>query len=34
MATGESLAHLNYLLARGEVRATDDERGVTWYQAA
>jgi glyoxylase-like metal-dependent hydrolase (beta-lactamase superfamily II) len=33
MATGESLAHLNYLLARGEIRADKDERGVTWYQA-
>lgn len=34
LATGESLAHLNYLLARGRaVRATDD-KGVDWYRAA
>jgi glyoxylase-like metal-dependent hydrolase (beta-lactamase superfamily II) len=33
MATGESLAHLNYLLARGEAVRTPDENGVDWYRA-
>jgi hypothetical protein len=33
MATGESLAHLNYLLARGEAVRRRDEHGVDWYQA-
>ena len=34
LATGESLAHLNYLLARGEATRTTDENGVDWYRAA
>jgi glyoxylase-like metal-dependent hydrolase (beta-lactamase superfamily II) len=34
LATGESLAHLNYLLARGEVIRSRDEAGVDWYRAA
>jgi glyoxylase-like metal-dependent hydrolase (beta-lactamase superfamily II) len=34
MATGESLAHLNYLVARGEVTRAGDEFGVDWYRAA
>jgi glyoxylase-like metal-dependent hydrolase (beta-lactamase superfamily II) len=34
MATGESLAHLNYLLARGELARRRDENGVDWYAAA
>jgi len=33
-ATGESLAHLNYLLARGEVVRTADAHGVAWYRLA
>lgn len=34
MATGESLAHLNYLVARGEAVIEPDEQGVCWYRAA
>ena len=34
MATGESLAHLNYLIARGEAVLETDEQGVNWYRAA
>jgi glyoxylase-like metal-dependent hydrolase (beta-lactamase superfamily II) len=33
MATGESLAHLNYLVGRGEARAQRDADGVVWYSA-
>jgi len=33
LATGESLAHLNYLLARGEAVRSTDEAGVDWYRA-
>ncbi len=33
MATGESLAHLNYLVARGEARVVVDAAGVAWYQS-
>jgi len=33
LATGESLAHLNYLVARGEAERTRDENGVDWYRA-
>jgi len=33
LATGESLACLNYLMHRGEVRRTIDNNGVAWYQA-
>jgi glyoxylase-like metal-dependent hydrolase (beta-lactamase superfamily II) len=32
MATGESLACLNYLLHRGEVRRHRDADGVAWYE--
>ena len=31
MATGEALAHLHYLLARGDATAETDARGVVWY---
>ena len=31
LATGESLACLNYLLHRGEAQKTGDEHGVNWY---
>jgi glyoxylase-like metal-dependent hydrolase (beta-lactamase superfamily II) len=33
LATGESLAHLNHLLATGEVVRRRDEAGVDWYRA-
>ena len=32
MATGESLAHLNCLMARGLAVRTTDEAGVDWYR--
>jgi glyoxylase-like metal-dependent hydrolase (beta-lactamase superfamily II) len=34
MATGECLAHLNYLVARGEAVRRRDAAGVDWYSAA
>ncbi|MGB7183118.1 MAG: MBL fold metallo-hydrolase, partial [Burkholderiaceae bacterium] len=34
MATGEALAHLNYLLVRGEATRQLDSTGVAWYQIA
>ena len=34
MATGESIAHLNYLLQRGEAVKQADADGVAWYRAA
>lgn len=34
MATGESLAHLNCLIARRQAGRRRDEKGVDWYQAA
>jgi len=34
LATGESLAHLNCLLARGQAVRERDENGVDWYRAA
>ena len=34
MATGESLACLNYLLHRGEVIRELDEAGVAWYSSS
>jgi glyoxylase-like metal-dependent hydrolase (beta-lactamase superfamily II) len=34
MATGESLAHLNCLIARGQAVRERDENGVDWYHAA
>jgi glyoxylase-like metal-dependent hydrolase (beta-lactamase superfamily II) len=33
LATGESLAHLNCLIARGQAVRRRDEAGVDWYQA-
>jgi glyoxylase-like metal-dependent hydrolase (beta-lactamase superfamily II) len=32
LATGESIAHLNYLIARNEAVAELDDDGVTWYR--
>jgi glyoxylase-like metal-dependent hydrolase (beta-lactamase superfamily II) len=32
MATGESMACLNYLLHRGEVRRDADDDGIVWYR--
>jgi glyoxylase-like metal-dependent hydrolase (beta-lactamase superfamily II) len=32
MATGESIAHLNYLLADGSLSSNTDNDGVRWYQ--
>lgn len=32
MATGESLAHLNYLLAQGEATVRTGEDGAAWYR--
>jgi hypothetical protein len=34
MATGESLAHLNCLMARGRVVKETDGNGVAWYRRA
>jgi glyoxylase-like metal-dependent hydrolase (beta-lactamase superfamily II) len=34
MATGEALAHLNYLHQRGELDLNTDEQSVDWYQNA
>jgi hypothetical protein len=34
MATGESLAHLNCLLARGQLTRKRDADGIDWYQTA
>jgi glyoxylase-like metal-dependent hydrolase (beta-lactamase superfamily II) len=34
LATGESLAHLNCLIARGEAVRERDAQGVDWYRAA
>ena len=31
MATGESIAHLNYLVNHGELNITTDDSGVHWY---
>ena len=32
LATGESVAHINYLVARGEARASIGDDGCAWYQ--
>ncbi len=32
MATGEAIAHLNYLCANGAMTAESDDEGVAWYQ--
>lgn len=34
MATGESVAHLNYLLADGTLRSETDDDNVIWYRQA
>ncbi|RAN35918.1 MBL fold metallo-hydrolase [Hyphomonas pacifica] len=34
MATGEALAHLNYLIHRGDVRVSQDEHGADLYNLA
>jgi hypothetical protein len=34
MATGEAIAHLNYLLATGDTIAEADASGVHWYRRA
>lgn len=34
MATGESVAHLNFLINQGVMRRSDDADGVHWYQSA
>jgi len=34
MATGECIAHLNYLMRRGEVTVEVDDAGVAWYRKA
>jgi len=34
MATGESLACLNYLMRRGDAVSDIDDAGVVWYRAA
>ena len=34
MATGESVAHLNYLVAEGEVIVEPDADDVLWYKQA
>jgi len=33
MATGEGIAHLNYLIGRGEATESVDAHGVAWYRA-
>ena len=33
MATGESIAHLNYLLAQGCLQVETDRDGINWYHA-
>jgi glyoxylase-like metal-dependent hydrolase (beta-lactamase superfamily II) len=34
LATGETLAHLNYLLHRGEISSKHDDDGIAWFSAA
>ncbi len=34
LATGEAVAYLSHLLARGEIAVADDAQGVAWYRAA
>lgn len=34
LATGEALAHLNYLIARGQALRTRDADGIDWYRAS
>jgi hypothetical protein len=33
MATGEAIAHLNCLMARGHAAMATDKHGVNWYRA-
>jgi glyoxylase-like metal-dependent hydrolase (beta-lactamase superfamily II) len=33
MATGESIAHLNYMIAAGRIERTTDSSGIHWYNA-
>lgn len=33
LATGESIAHLNYLIHRGQARVEIDDTGLAWYTA-
>lgn len=33
MATGESIAHLNYMLREGRIECFTDDAGVHWYQS-
>ena len=33
MATGESIAHLNYLLEEKRITVSTDDDGVNWYRA-
>ncbi|MEL7297478.1 MAG: MBL fold metallo-hydrolase, partial [Pseudomonadota bacterium] len=32
MATGEAIAHLNYLIATGDITCSRDQHGVDWYE--
>jgi hypothetical protein len=32
MATGEAVAHLNYLLEQGEMEINTDKNGTIWYR--
>jgi hypothetical protein len=34
MATGESIAHLNYLKEQGRLTVSTDASGVKWYRRA
>jgi hypothetical protein len=34
MATGESIAHLNCLMARGTLKRSADADGINWYETA
>jgi len=34
MATGESIAHLHYLLELGEITSRTDQAGTRWYELA
>jgi hypothetical protein len=33
MATGEAIAHLNYLIYEGEMEFEKDSNGMIWYQS-
>jgi hypothetical protein len=34
MATGEAIAHLNYLLNQGRMEKDIDDEGIAWYRTA